>query len=137
MSASARFTTMVQGVAKDYAKAREWFEKAVDKGNTGASSSAAFGSWANPLMACSISLLEQALGRFGKSQMRQAGWPATTAKISTTAPLPLNGTSPRACVGTLPFNAHCVASSISNPHPATLVWVSSRAARFTGSPMQV
>ena len=29
-----------QGVAKDYAKAREWFEKAADKGNAGAMSAA-------------------------------------------------------------------------------------------------
>src|SRR5207247_6601996 len=60
-----------------------------------------------------------------------------TQNVSTAAALPVNRASPNDCIGTLPPRARCVVPSIRMPHPATLVCASSRAARFTVSPMQV
>jgi hypothetical protein len=60
-----------------------------------------------------------------------------TAKTSTAAALPFRCTPPRASTATAVPSARRVAPSMRIPRPASLVWVSRRAARFTVSPMQV
>ena len=76
----------------------------------------------------------------GLPQLRRLSGPrytSPTAKISTAAVLPLNGTGPSASARH-PVAERCVSPRRSgSAGPATLVCASSRAARLTVSPMQV